>query len=659
MSSTAALAPAASRAALANCARPPRPVGSQPGARPRLRRGVALGSARVPAPRRVSPRAVSPAGEDSCVSDLNGDENLSVTVDGASDPAFTVISIRATNRPGILQLLKSTLEDLGLSVERTEVDMEKDLTSDVFYVTGDDGERVDDPYDLANIEQVLKVVLNAHYSKSSGAPRPPDGAKSASGPDGMKPRQKDLLYSLMDNYIKNDVLSVQSSIVNHVEYTLGRSRYRFDDFEAYQVRFDLPPYAVRRQTRVTDGRAIRWKVFSRRNGFFFRYIKSDAFSDSDARALTFPLVASFVAKPNNPHTGHVAFRARPLDRELERHAAVLPRAGPEARVLFVHGVPHGPLVDQLAVQPGGEGHVLGGLKAARVLAGGSGGEGARRRARQRRIRRLAACFLDSMASENLPAWGYGIRYQYGMFRQEMHDGFQHENPDYWLNFGNPWEIERPNIAYPIKFYGHVSTVDVDNHQVFKWDSGEEVTAVAYDTPIPGWNTPNTINLRLWSAKPSREFDLESFNTGDYVQAILAKQRAETISAVLYPDDRTYQGKELRLKQQFFMVSATLQDIIRRFLVTHDASFDAFPEKVALQLNDTHPTIGVPELMRLLMDEHGLGWTKRGTSRRAFFPSRTTPFFPKRLRSGPWTWWRTCYRGTCRSSTTSTGGSRRS
>ena len=241
MSSTAALAPAASRAALANCARPPRPVRSEPGARPRLRRGLALGNARVPAPRRVSPRAVSPAGEDACVSDLNGDENLSVSVDGASDPAFTVISIRATNRPGILQLLKSTLEDLGLNVERTEVDMEKDLTSDVFYVTGDDGARVDDPYDLANIEQVLVVVLNAHYRKSSGAPRPPDGdvQRSTSGPDGMKPRQKDLLYSLMDNYIKNDVLSVQSSIVNHVEYTLGRSRYRFDDFEAYQVRATL------------------------------------------------------------------------------------------------------------------------------------------------------------------------------------------------------------------------------------------------------------------------------------------------------------------------------------------------------------------------------------------------------------------------------------
>jgi starch phosphorylase len=221
-----------------------------------------------------------------------------------------------------------------------------------------------------------------------------------------------------------------------------------------------------------------------------------------------------------------------------------------------------------------------------------------------------------------------------MFRQEMHDGFQHENPDYWLNFGNPWEIERPNIAYPIKFYGHVSTVDVDNHQVFKWDSGEEVTAVAYDTPIPGWNTPNTINLRLWSAKPSREFDLESFNTGDYVQAILAKQRAETISAVLYPDDRTYQGKELRLKQQFFMVSATLQDIIRRFLVTHDASFDAFPEKVALQLNDTHPTIGVPELMRLLMDEHGLGWTKAWDITTRVFSFTNHTVLPEALEKWP-------------------------
>ena len=158
--------------------------------------------------------------------------------------------------------------------------------------------------------------------------------------------------------------------------------------------------------------------------------------------------------------------------------------------------------------------------------------------------------------------------------------------------------------------------------------------MAYDNPIPGWNTPNTINLRLWSAKPSREFDLESFNTGDYVQAILAKQRAETISAVLYPDDRTYQGKELRLKQQFFMVSATLQDIIRRYLVNHDDSFDEFPQKVALQLNDTHPTIGVPELMRLLMDEHGLGWTKSWDITTRVFSFTNHTVLPEALEKWP-------------------------
>jgi len=248
--------------------------------------------------------------------------------------------------------------------------------------------------------------------------------------------------------------------------------------------------------------------------------------------------------------------------------------------------------------------------------------------------RLAACFLDSMASENLPAWGYGIRYQYGMFRQEVIEGFQHENPDYWLNFGNPWEIERPNIAYPIKFYGNVEILEVEGRQAYIWNSGEEVTAIAYDTPIPGWNTPNTINMRLWSAKPSREFDLESFNTGDYVQAILAKQRAETISAVLYPDDRTYQGKELRLKQQFFMVSATLQDIIRRYLVTHEDTFDDFPDKVALQLNDTHPTIGVPELMRLLMDEHGLGWTKAWDITTRVFSFTNHTVLPEALEKWP-------------------------
>jgi hypothetical protein len=167
--------------------------------------------------------------------DVEGDADLSIVVDGDSDAQFTIVSIKATNRPGILQLMKTTLEDLGLSVEKTEVDMEGDLTADTFYVTGDNGAKVDDVYDLANIKQVIKVVLNAHYLKSNQGARPKDTTSFLE----TNPRQKDLLYSLMDNYIKNDVLSVQSSIVNHVEYTLGRSRYRFDDFEAYQVRATL------------------------------------------------------------------------------------------------------------------------------------------------------------------------------------------------------------------------------------------------------------------------------------------------------------------------------------------------------------------------------------------------------------------------------------
>jgi len=223
--------------------------------------------------------------------------------------------------------------------------------------------------------------------------------------------------------------------------------------------------------------------------------------------------------------------------------------------------------------------------------------------------RLAACFLDSMATLNLPAWGYGIRYSYGMFRQSIVNGFQHEQPDYWLTFGNPWEIERLIVSYPVKSYGHVSVHQEEGRQVYRWNAGEQVTAVAYDNPIPGFDTRNCINLRLWAAKPAREFDLEAFNTGDYVQAILGKQRAETLSSVLYPDDRTYEGKELRLKQQNFFVSATLQDCVRRYKDAHPDNWELFPEKVAFQLNDTHPTIAVPELMRLLMDENKLGWTK--------------------------------------------------
>eukprot|EP00033_Pygsuia_biforma_P001592 GCRY01001793.1.p1 GENE.GCRY01001793.1~~GCRY01001793.1.p1 ORF type:complete len:918 (+),score=322.28 GCRY01001793.1:35-2755(+) len=217
--------------------------------------------------------------------------------------------------------------------------------------------------------------------------------------------------------------------------------------------------------------------------------------------------------------------------------------------------------------------------------------------------RLAACFMDSLASLNYPAWGYGIRYQYGMFKQKMIDGYQMEDPDYWLNFGNPWEIPRQDVQYHVRFGGHV---DVESNGRYKWTGGHVVVAMAYDVPIPGFNTLNTNNIRLWDAKPSHEFDLMLFNEGDYLGSIEARSRDENISRVLYPNDTTQVGKELRLQQQYFFVSATLQDIIRRFKKEHD-NWDTFPSLAAIQLNDTHPSLGIPELMRLLLDVYFLPW----------------------------------------------------
>lgn len=227
--------------------------------------------------------------------------------------------------------------------------------------------------------------------------------------------------------------------------------------------------------------------------------------------------------------------------------------------------------------------------------------------------RLAACFMDSLATLNYPAWGYGIRYKYGMFEQRIKDGHQVEIPDYWLTHGNPWEIERLDVTYPVRFGGHVEHTG----HGFKWVGGSIVRAVAYDSPIPGYDTYNTLNLRLWSAQPAKEFDLASFSRGDYYGAIADKETSEKISSVLYPNDSTDAGKELRLKQQFFFVSATLQDILRRFMKRKRPLTDLHT-KVAIQLNDTHPTIGVVELMRLLMDREGMGWTAAwATTKRVF------------------------------------------
>ncbi|RPA86076.1 glycogen phosphorylase-like protein [Ascobolus immersus RN42] len=221
--------------------------------------------------------------------------------------------------------------------------------------------------------------------------------------------------------------------------------------------------------------------------------------------------------------------------------------------------------------------------------------------------RLAACFLDSLATLNFPAWGYGLRYKYGIFKQEIVDGYQVEVPDYWLDF-NPWEFPRHDISVDIMFYGGVrEKLDENGKRVKVWEGGEIVQAIAFDVPIPGYDTANCNNLRLWSSKAANgEFDFQKFNAGDYDNAMSSQQRAETISAVLYPNDNIDSGKELRLKQQYFWVAASLYDIVRRFKKTH-RPWSEFPDQVAIQLNDTHPTLAIPELQRILVDIEKLDW----------------------------------------------------
>ncbi len=221
--------------------------------------------------------------------------------------------------------------------------------------------------------------------------------------------------------------------------------------------------------------------------------------------------------------------------------------------------------------------------------------------------RLAACFLDSMATMSIPAYGYGIRYEYGIFRQKIVDGAQVEVPDNWLRYRNPWEMDRQEHLHPVKFYGRVVTrVDEHGKVIHDWVETEDVMAMAYDTPIPGYGTPTVNTMRLWSAKSTREFDLNFFNEGNYIRSVEKKMLSENISKVLYPADDIPEGKELRLKQEYFLACATVQDVIYRFRKKHK-DLRLLPDKVAIQLNDTHPALAIPELMRVLMDEEGLEW----------------------------------------------------
>ncbi|EKD25907.1 MAG: hypothetical protein ACD_79C01446G0004 [uncultured bacterium] len=239
------------------------------------------------------------------------------------------------------------------------------------------------------------------------------------------------------------------------------------------------------------------------------------------------------------------------------------------------------------------------LREAEVDAGlGNGGLG-----------RLAACFLDSMATLGIPCHGYGIRYEYGIFNQSIVNGWQVERPDTWLQLGNPWEIERPEFSFIVKFYGRVEKYhDFDGKLRYTWVDTKDVRAMSYDTPVPGYLNDTVNNLRLWAAKSTNEFDFDYFNHGDYMSAIADKVNDENISKVLYPNDNNYSGRELRVKQQYFFVSASLQDILRRFKL-HNNDFSKIPDQVAIQLNDTHPAIAIPEFMRLLMDDEKLAWNE--------------------------------------------------
>jgi starch phosphorylase len=222
--------------------------------------------------------------------------------------------------------------------------------------------------------------------------------------------------------------------------------------------------------------------------------------------------------------------------------------------------------------------------------------------------RLAACFLDSMATLKLPAIGYGIRYDYGIFRQRIDNGYQIEEPDNWLQNGNPWEIAHPEYTYQVDFEGHAEPQRRNGTTHWRWVESRPVFGMPYDTPIVGYGSGNVNTLRLWTANATQEFNFQDFSRGSYVEAVEEKVKAENLTKVLYPSDAIYAGRELRLRQQYFFVSCSVQDIIRRFKNDQN-SWDAFPDKVFIQMNDTHPAVVIPELMRIFLDLEEMEWEK--------------------------------------------------
>ncbi|KAG6416612.1 hypothetical protein SASPL_124045 [Salvia splendens] len=437
---------------------------------------------------------------------------------------------------GPLGVITRVFKVLGLTVQGASVEFERDFFVKSFHVTSFDGKKLEDVEDLERIRKSLVEAI-----------------------DGVAKAEK--MFGLMDGFLKNDPMSLQKDILDHVEYTVARSRFNFDDFEAFQILRSSTCFLIFK-THIIRMQALSHSV---RDSLIERWHDTHQhFKKQDPKRLYFLSLEFLMGRSLSNSVINLGIR--------DEYAEALSQLGFEYEVL--------------SEQEGD-------------AALGNGG-----------LARLSACQMDSLATLDYPVWGYGLRYQYDLFRQVIVDGYQHEQPDYWLNFGNPWEIERIQVSYSVKtsklshhlieflmnkFYGMVEEKASNGVKYKVWTPGETVEAVAYDNPIPGYGTRNAINLRLWAAKPSGQYDLESYNTGDYINAIVNRQKAETISYVLYPDDRPYQGKELRLRQQYFFVSASVQGIIRRFKDVHDY-FDEFPDKVAFQINDTHPSLAIVEIM---------------------------------------------------------------
>ena len=345
---------------------------------------------------------------------------------------------------------------------------------------------------------------------------------------------KEKMWELMDAYLPRDKLSIQKSIVTHIEYTLARTRFEIDNNYMFQGT----------ALSVRDRLLEQWNDTQ-------MYIRI-----------------------NNPKKVYYLSIEFLLGRLLQNALVNLELEDRYRDALMDFGVK----LEEI-------------YESENDPALGNGGLG-----------RLAACYIDSLATLNYPAWGYGIRYEYGIFKQVIENFEQKELPDYWLTKGNPWEIIKLNLQYKVRFYGYCKDEFRNGKKVRVWRGGQEVLAIAHDTAVPGFQTFNCNTLRLWKAYPSEEFNFDEFNRGQHQGALESKDQASYISAVLYPNDSTLSGKELRLKQEYFFSCASIQNIVNRFR-RMQLPWSDFPKYNTVQLNDTHPTIALVELLRILIDEY--------------------------------------------------------